>query len=497
LALGLGTVLYLLLRRAWARGRLTVPPLLGGISGKSMFETLLASTTLWARRAVKALGSQRLQTQLFLLVVLAAVAAALPFLLAPGGLGGGEPIDTATPLVFSPVFVLLWSVGVACALGAAQQAKYHRLVALILMAGAGMVTSLTFIWFSAPDLALTQLAVEVVTTVLLVLGLRWLPPRVAPVRNLLSVTRREGGRRLRDLLVAGAVGLGVSMLAYAMLTRAPGASISPFFLERALSEGGGTNVVNVILVDFRAFDTLGELTVLGAVALTVYALLRRFRPPREAAQLPAQQRVQMADLIATDAAAPAHTAGTTSTFADPARSGYLLVPAQLVRLALPVSLVVAAYLFMRGHNEPGGGFVAGLVVATAFILQYVVSGTRWVESRLALNPPRWIAAGLLLAAGAGLGALAFGYPFLTTHTAHFTLPLIGELHVASALLFDAGVFALVVGATLLILTALAHQSVRWQQGRTVRTSAGSASAADSAHSAHSANAVAAPPAGSA
>ncbi len=480
LALGLGAMLYLLLRRAWARGRLCDPPLLGGISGKSMFETLLASVTLWARRAVRALGSRRLQTQLFLLVVLAAVAATMPFLLQPGGPGSGERAEAAAPLAFSPVFVLLWSVGVACALGAAQQAKYHRLVALILMAGAGMVTSLTFVWFSAPDLALTQLAVEVVTTVLLLLGLRWLPPRIAPARKSRSVTRREGGRRLRDLLAAGTVGVGVAMLAYAMLTHAPGPSISPFFLERALSEGGGANVVNVILVDFRAFDTLGELTVLGAVALTVYALLRRFRPPREATQLPAQQRIQAPDLIATDAAEPTaanRKIGKAGLLADPARSGYLLVPAQLVRLALPVSLMVAAYLFMRGHNEPGGGFVAGLVVATAFILQYVVSGTRWVESRLALNPPRWIAAGLLLAAGAGLGALAFGYPFLTTHTAHVTLPLIGEVHIASALLFDAGVFALVVGATLLILTALAHQSVRWQQGRTGRAGAGAPAAA--------------------
>ena len=277
----------------------------------------------------------------------------------------------------------------ACALGAAQQAKYHRLVALILLAGAGMVTSLTFVWFSAPDLALTQLAVEVVTTVLLLLGLRWLPPRVAPARARRAVTRREGGRRLRDLVVAVAVGAGAAALAYALLTRASGVGISPFFLERALTEGGGANVVNVILVDFRAFDTLGELTVLGAVALTVYALLRRFRPPREAAQTPAQQRSRAPDLVATEADDAARA------FRDPARSGYLLVPAQLVRLALPVALVVAAYLFMRGHNEPGGGFVAGLVVATAFVLQYVVSGTRWVESRLALNPPRWIAAGLV------------------------------------------------------------------------------------------------------
>jgi multicomponent K+:H+ antiporter subunit A len=104
--------------------------------------------------------------------------------------------------------------------------------------------------------------------------------------------------------------------------------------------------------------------------------------------------------------------------------------------------------------------VAGLVIAAAFITQYLVSGARWVEDRVLLNPMRWIAVGLLLAAGTGAGAIALGYPFLTTHTAHLTLPVFGEVHLPSAMLFDTGVFSVVVGSTLLILVALAHQSVR-------------------------------------
>jgi len=104
--------------------------------------------------------------------------------------------------------------------------------------------------------------------------------------------------------------------------------------------------------------------------------------------------------------------------------------------------------------------VAGLVVAIAFIVQYIVAGTTWVEEHMRLRPPRWIAVGLLFALGTGLGSWWFGYPFLTTHTAHLHLPLVGELHVASAMFFDIGVFAAVVGSTLLILTAISHQSVR-------------------------------------
>ena len=258
-------------------------------------------------------------------------------------------------------------------------------------------------------------------------------------------------RRARDLLLAIVVGGGMALLSYAMMTRPAPQSISPFFIDRALPEGGGANVVNVMLVDFRAFDTIGEITVLGIVALTVYALLRRFRPPHESIDVPLQQRVIPPDMD-TDLLNPRAAHDTAQ--------GYLQVPATLARLLLPAAGMVAAYLFLRGHNEPGGGFVAGLVLSIALLAQYMVSGTQWTEARFALQVVRWVGAGWLLALATGLGSLWWGYPFLTTHTAHVTLPVIGSMHLPSAALFDAGVFAVVVGATLLILTALAHQSVR-------------------------------------
>jgi multicomponent K+:H+ antiporter subunit A len=347
----------------------------------------------------------------------------------------------------------LWLVGIAAAVGAAWQAKYHRLSALALMSVAGLATVVTFAWFSAPDLALTQLAVEAVTTILILLGLRWLPKRVQAQdrRQSLWVRTRARARRTRDLVLALVAGGGMAGLAYAMMSRDFPQTISPFFLERAVPEGGGTNVVNVMLVDFRGFDTLAEITVLGVVALTVYALLRRFRPPPESTSLPAQQQAIPADL-ATDLV-------NAQTAVDTAQ-GYLVVPAVLVRAVLPVAAVLAVYLFMRGHNQPGGGFVAGLVLSVAFILQYIVSGTRWVEANMVLMPQKWIAVGLLTATTTGLGSLALGYPFLTSHTAHLHLPWLGNIHLPSALFYDIGIFTLVVGATLLILTALAHQSVR-------------------------------------
>ena len=170
------------------------------------------------------------------------------------------------------------------------QAKFHRLAALILLGGAGLVTCVTFVWFSAPDLALTQLVVEIVTTVLLLLGLRWLPKRLEDARpgTVAGGGPRCGARATSSSRSPPAAGL--PLLAYAVMTRPPPDSISRFFLEHAYTEGGGTNVVNVILVDFRGFDTLGEITVLGVVALTVYALLRRFRPAPESIDVPEQQQ---------------------------------------------------------------------------------------------------------------------------------------------------------------------------------------------------------------
>ena len=442
IALGGGIVLYLLLRRGVVAGRFKHAPLLG-LNGQRLFESTLYGLDRASRWALAVLSTYRLQPQMLLMVLAAIVFASVA--LWAGGISWGDRPRVPGNLEFA----LLWVLGCVAALAAANQAKFHRLAALILLGAVGLAVSLTFLWFSAPDLALTQLTVEVVTTVLFLLGLRWLPKRRPEEAEHLGL--RVRARRARDFVVSLVAGGGMAVLAYAMMTRPAPQSISPFFIDRSLPEGGGTNVVNVMLVDFRAFDTMGEITVLGIVGLTVYALLRRFRPPREMAALPPQQRAVPPDLV-SDLINP-RTAQDTAL-------GYMMVPAVLVRLLLPIAVVIALYFFMRGHNLPGGGFVAGLCVAIAFLTQYIVAGTYWVEAHLQLKVIRWIALGMLAAVATGLGSLWFGYPFLTSHTAHVTLPGLGEVHFASAMLFDVGVFAVVVGATLLILTALAHQSVR-------------------------------------
>ncbi len=437
-----GILGYRILRRGYANG-LSGTPLVEHFDGKRAFEGLLIAASITARRLMRVLSARRLQPQL-LWIVIATLLAAFASLGVDGISWGDRP--RVAP---SPAFVGIWAIGIVAAVAAASQAKFHRLAAIMMLGVAGLVTCITFLWFSAPDLALTQLAVEVVTTVLFLLGLRWLPKRILADEDRADLRART--RRARDLVLAIVVGAGTAALSYAMLTREAPQSISPFLLSRALPEGGGRNVVNVTLVDFRSFDTMGEITVLGIVALTVYALLRRFRPPRESI-VPEQQKQGVGGDPLDDVLEPEP--------GDDPGIGYRTVPSVLVRLLLPISFVVALHLFLRGHDAPGGGFVAGLVVAIGFLTQYLVLGTIWVESRVRLRTPWWIAGGLLLVVATGAGAIWFGHPFLTTHTAHVPMPWGGEAHWASALLFDGGVFAVVVGATLLMLIALAHQSLR-------------------------------------
>jgi multicomponent K+:H+ antiporter subunit A len=222
--------------------------------------------------------------------------------------------------------------------------------------------------------------VEVVTTVLFLLGLRWLPKRIEP-DDPRTACAPAAARRARDLAVALAIGGGMAALSYALMTR-PGAaqSISPFFIDNALPEGGGTNVVNVMLVDFRAFDTLGEITVLASSALTVYALLRRFRPARESGRAtPAARRRRRP---ASDLIDPTHGDDTCRLPDGAGRAG---APA-----AAGGRPVRGPFLHARPQRtgrrlrrRAGGGHR----------LHHAVhgGGTRWVEARMHLRPTRWIA----------------------------------------------------------------------------------------------------------
>ncbi|TPE49254.1 monovalent cation/H+ antiporter subunit A [Amaricoccus solimangrovi] len=446
IALVAGCLIYALLARHVAAAP-EGPPVIRRLEGQRIFERmLLALSWRWMRALHRLLGTERLQVQLRILVLMAAGAATATFLRDPPT---WAPLSLAN---FDPLFALVWLVGAACAIGAAWQAKYHRFAALVMLGGAGTVTCVTFAWFSAPDLSVTQLLVEIVTTVLLLLGLRWLPKRNQAIRD--DVEFRARARRFADLIVAVFCGAGIAMISYTVMSAPLDREIATYFLEHAYSLGGGTNVVNVILVDFRGFDTFGEITVLGIVGLTVFALLRRFRPARESDDIPEQQRIQRDYEVTAEHRRPGETL-----------RDYMFVPSVIMRWMFPATIMIAAYLFLRGHDLPGGGFAAGVALAIGFLLQYLGADARWVEDRLRILPIRWIGFGLLIAAATGLGSWMFGFPFLTAHARYLEVPLVGKVPFATALIFDFGVFTLVVGATVLVLIAIAHQSLRSKRDR--------------------------------
>jgi len=180
-------------------------------------------------------------------------------------------------------------------------------------------------------------------------------------------------------------------------------------------------------VDFRGYDTLGEITVLALAGLGIYGMLKdlSLRGPT------------------LDAVGRAWDWDTHPT-----------IMAALSRLLLPLTLLVSTFIFLRGHNQPGGGFIAGLITAVALIQQYLSNGVTWTQGRLSTNMHPLIGTGLLIATLTGVASLAFGYPFLTSAFTHVHWPVVGDFELASALAFDLGVYLVVVGATLLILVHL-------------------------------------------
>lgn len=299
---------------------------------------------------------------------------------------------------------------------------HRRLVALITIGVVGLIVSLIFIKFSAPDLALTQLSVEVVTIVLILLALYYLP----------QTTPKESSkpRIQRDLVISILSAVGIFILTMAVLSREY-STIGEYFLANSLTGGGGTNVVNVILVDFRGFDTLGEITVLAIAGLGIFAMLQGLK-------LYAPRQDERGFEWSNDMHPP--------------------MMQTLTRLILPLMLMVAVYIFLRGHNLPGGGFIAGLIAAVALIVQYLANGIDWTKARLKFEKDSLIAYGLLIATLTGIVSMLINYPFLTSTFTHLHWPIVGEFEVASAIAFDLGVFLVVVGSTVLILVQLGKLS---------------------------------------
>lgn len=416
-----GTAIYFGLQRRVNLHTLERVPAAPKRGGQDWFVIGLNRGLARATRTTLRLQTGQLQHYLLVFVLFAVAAGAWPFLNAwVHGVAQAGPSVQSSKVDFT--FVLVWFIGMAATVGTVVVYR-QRLLALLLVGAVGLVVSLAFVYFSAPDLALTQLLVEVATVILMMLALHWLPAQSpAPPED----TR---WRRGRDAAVAIAAGTGLAALAYMVLGR-PFDSISPYFLANTMALGGGANAVNVIIVDFRGFDTLGEITVMGIAALIIHAMLVDYKPSALLAPAPS--------------AVP--------------QGGSSLMLAMVSRLLLPLAVVVSVYLYLRGHNLPGGGFIAGLLLAIALILQFVAHGQAAMGQRMRMDFAPWMGWGLLLAGASGLASWFFQAPFLTTTYDYPVWPLVGAVPLASASAFDLGVFLTVTGATMVALLAIARLS---------------------------------------
>ena len=385
---------------------------------KAIFDALTDALRALARGLTNGLHDGNLSRYL---AVFTFVIVALPVY---GFMSGSHAPGTREVLPLNGIVVLGW-LGLVLPALALVVVHRNRYLSLIVIAVAGLFLSLSFAWFSAPDLALTQLSVEVVTVILLLLALHYLP-KETPVES-------GGLQRWRDGAIAAFAGVGVAALSLALLTRAPD-NIGWYFLENSYTGGGGNNVVNVILVDFRGFDTYGEIIVLGIAGLIIFSVISSMlRGGPAVARLRAMGRSHVA-------------------IGD--RHPLMMVVA--TRAALPIALAVGVYIFLRGHSEPGGGFIAGLVVSIAFLMQYMASGMEWSQARQRVAYQGMIGLGIITAGMTGVAAWFFGKPFLTSTFGYVTIPPLSKFELASAMAFDVGVFLTVMGATMLGLAELSR-----------------------------------------
>ncbi|SCX39814.1 multicomponent Na+:H+ antiporter subunit A [Klenkia marina] len=353
-------------------------------------------------------------------------------------------------LVFSapwPEDVRLWDtpvqalVGVVV-LGAAALAIRirQRLSAVLVVGVTGYGVGVLFALQGAPDLALTQFLVETLTLVTFVLVLRKLPKDISD--------RHRAKERTARGLIAVAVGLlmgGVGVVALGARTATP---VSVDYPEQAYEFGGGENIVNVTLVDIRAWDTMLEVSLLVVVATGVASLV--FLRERTGA-------VARAGGVARSAArrAPRDRWLAASATLDPRRRSVILEV--ITRVLFHTIVVLSVYLLFSGHNVPGGGFAGGLVAGLALVLRYLAGGRYELGEAAPVDPGKLLGGGLLLAGGTGVAGLVLGVDALQTTILQATLPVLGDVKLVTSLFFDMGVYLIVIGLVLDVLRSLGAQ----------------------------------------
>jgi len=443
-----------------------VPSLIDSARGYSRVVHLVDRGAVRLTRVTQT-GSLPIYVATILVVLVAAVGTALVLV---GELPGSLRIwDSPAQL---PIAIVM---GVAT-IAAARAHKRFMAVVLVGVTGYGMAA--LFALQGAADLALTQALVETVTLVTFVLVLRRLP----------SAIGQDHGRRHR--IVRAVIGVGVGILMSVVAVVALGSRIaepiSLQFPELAYEGGHGRNVVNVLLVDIRGWDTLGELSVLVVAATGVASLVFLSRRSGDMPRLgPETERPRWFSRRTRLAEAPveatASAAGATPDGAAPSQenasqrtpwllAGKTLAPENrsiilevVVRLLFHSAIVVSVYLLFAGHNIPGGGFAGGLVAGLAFIARYLAAGRFELGEAAPIDAGKLLGFGVFFAGGTALVPIFLGVDALTSTWFEAEIPVLGHIEFVTSTLFDIGVYLIVVGLALDILRSLGAEIDRQQE----------------------------------
>ena len=407
-------------RQALSKAQFTYPAL--GSADKA-YDAIINSLRQLSLRTTASTQRGSLQ---FNLTVIFATLMVLPMVM----LINGDLTNVHMIVAENPWQAIAASIIIIAAVGATV--LDNRLSGVIVVGVTGYALSFIFALHGAPDLALTQLLVETIIMVLFMLVLRRMPANTEWKQD-----PKVG--RLRAWLAVG-VGLTVTVVGMFAVNARREEPISQYMPELAKEIGHGANTVNVLLVDLRAWDTFGEITVLIIAATGIASLIYRTQSFARESRRPILRATGRRWLAA-------------EVESEKALNRSLMVDVS-TRLLFPSMIVLSFYFFFSGHNAPGGGFAGGLVAALALILRYLAGGRAELDEALPLDGGRTMAVGLLLSLGAVVTPLFFGHPPLTTAYTKVGIPLIGDVSLPSALLFDAGVYLIVVGLALYVLSSL-------------------------------------------
>ncbi|WP_245599639.1 Na+/H+ antiporter subunit A [Nakamurella lactea] len=310
----------------------------------------------------------------------------------------------------------------------------RAIIAILLVGGIGYAVAVIYILRGAPDLALTQILMESVTLVAALLVLTRLPGGAAADRE---------SRPLLGRWVSAAIAIGVGALMTSLALILPGIRtatvVSAGMDEAAVTYGGGENLVNVILVDVRSWDTFGEISVLVAAATGVAGLIFQSRRTGAAPRTPRR---------ASGLQRPNRPSPWLTTNWMPRRSLLLEVA---TRLIFPIVVMFSVYVLFVGHNLPGGGFAAGLIVGLALTLRYIAGGPFELGEAAPVDAGALMGTGMLISSATAIGGLIGGGQALQSVIFHWHVPVLGDLEFITSTIFDVGVYLIVIGLVLDVL----------------------------------------------